>query len=519
MTCVVCGQPYKVRENTELSKPPRACSRECGAILRKLNNNGLSPGHTPRAIEKRIHSQKVEKTCELCGKTFQGTANSKYCSELHYKPCPVCGKDVRVERGHESEPPKCCSKDCSIALRKRTCQTRYGVSVSSQSDYVRDKLRNIANDPAVVSKRVSTNILNWGTDNPSKNPEVRNKISDSIRSEACRDRTRLTNESKYGVEFAMQSPEIAKKYSNTILSKYGVPYYCMTDDCKSAQGNIISSVNRYIGRKLSDLGLRYEFEYKIDAMSYDIHIVDTNILLEIDPTYTHNAIGNHWNSRGISSDYHLTKTQLAAENGYRCIHIFDWDNPDKVLSLLKSKQVVYGRHCEVVVLSQSDVAPFLTSYHLQGTCRGQEVCLGLLYDDMLVEVMTFGKPRYNKNYKWELLRLCTHTDFQIVGGANRLYRYFLRNYSPTSILSYCDKSKFVGKVYENLGFNYIRDTEPQKVWSKGSKKITDNLLRQRGYDQLFGTSYGKGASNNELMIQNGWLPVYDCGQATYAHDV
>ena len=45
--------------------------------------------------------------------------------------------------------------------------------------------------------------------------------------------------------------------------------------------------------------------------------------------------------------------------------------------------------------------------------------------------------------------------------------------------------------------------------------ITDNLLRQRGFDQLFHTSYGKGTSNEELMIARGYLPIYDCGQGVY----
>ena len=60
-------------------------------------------------------------------------------------------------------------------------------------------------------------------------------------------------------------------------------------------------------------------------------------------------------------------------------------------------------------------------------------------------------------------------------------------------------------------------TDPAKVWSRGAEKITDNLLRQRGYDQLFKTSYGKGSSNEELMIRSGWLPVYDCGQSVYSY--
>lgn len=37
------------------------------------------------------------------------------------------------------------------------------------------------------------------------------------------------------------------------------------------------------------------------------------------------------------------------------------------------------------------------------------------------------------------------------------------------------------------------------------------------YDQLFGTSFGKGTSNEELMLLDGWLPVYDCGQAVYTY--
>lgn len=53
---------------------------------------------------------------------------------------------------------------------------------------------------------------------------------------------------------------------------------------------------------------------------------------------------------------------------------------------------------------------------------------------------------------------------------------------------------------------------PSCNWSKGKEKITNNLLLQRGYDQLFNANYGKGTSNRSLMIQNGWVEVYDCGQ-------
>ena len=138
-------------------------------------------------------------------------------------------------------------------------------------------------------------------------------------------------------------------------------------------------------------------------------------------------------------------------------------------------------------------------------------------DNELIEIMTFGKPRYNKNYEWELLRLCSHKDYKIVGGAERLFNHFIKTYTPVNIISYCDYSKFSGDVYSRLDFVRIGKISPSKHWSKGKQHITDNLLRQRGYDQLFGTNYGKGTSNEELMLKNNWLPVYDCGQLTFIY--
>ena len=167
-------------------------------------------------------------------------------------------------------------------------------------------------------------------------------------------------------------------------------------------------------------------------------------------------------------------------------------------------------------VSKKDTDDFLNKYHLQNTCRGQEVRLGLYNDeDILLEVMTFGQPRYNKNYEWELLRLCTKAEYKVVGGAEKLFNAFKYSYEPKSIISYCDYSKFNGDVYTKLGFNIVRKPVPAKHWCKEDTQITDNLLRQRGYDQLFNTNYGKGTDNEELMILNGWLPIYDCGQISF----
>ena len=133
--------------------------------------------------------------------------------------------------------------------------------------------------------------------------------------------------------------------------------------------------------------------------------------------------------------------------------------------------------------------------------------------------MTFGKPRYNKNYEYELLRLCTKFGYYVIGGANKLFKYFIKNYSPTSIISYCDLSKFSGDVYSKLGMK-LKRVSPSLHWYNPRTKthILDSLLRAKGFDKLLGNVYGKfgkGTSNRELMIKNGFVEIYDAGQASY----
>ena len=195
--------------------------------------------------------------------------------------------------------------------------------------------------------------------------------------------------------------------------------------------------------------------------------------------------------------------------------IRDWDNIDKIIYMIQNKETLYARNLTIKEVSKDDCDLFLNEFHLQNTCKGQLIRLGLYRDSQLIQIMTFGNPRYNKNYEYELLRLCTHKDYKVVGGAERLFKHFLNTYNPNSIVSYCDLSKFTGKVYTDLGFKLNSKPRPSKHWSKDKMHITDNFLRQRGYDQIFNTNYGKGTDNELLMIQNGWLPVYDCGQATY----
>ena len=216
------------------------------------------------------------------------------------------------------------------------------------------------------------------------------------------------------------------------------------------------------------------------------------------------------------------KTILATNNGYRCIHVWDWDSIDKIVGLITCNRIIYARKCVLKNVSKSECDNFLSENHLQNTCNNQKYRLGLYYNDELVQIMTFGKPRYNHNAEYELLRLCSKIGTRIIGGAEKLFKYFINTFNPNSIVSYCDNSKFNGDVYLRLGFILNSSSKPACHWynAKYNIHITDNLLRANGFDRLLGSKfgyYGKGTSNKQLMIDHGFVSIYDCGQSTYIY--
>lgn len=460
-------------------------------------------------------------------------------------------KETFLKKYGVDNPAK--SKEVLAKIQKTNLE-RYGVEYSAQSDIVKGKVKTTnlkkygveysfqANE--VKDKIKATNLERYGVDNPSKSDIIKTRIVESNRknlgvdypmqSKEVMDKSRITSLEKYGTEYPNQSDIVKSKIDASTLEHYGVNRACKLDEFKQKvvdtnrerygvdytcliysgklKGND-SSYNRFFAELLDDNGIKYEREFLLQKYSYDFKVGET--LIEINPTATHNTHFNPYGKNRIDANYHRDKSKLAKDSGYSVIHVFDWDDVDKVVQLLKFRVTAYARKCDVKVVSEIDTNNYLDMYHLQGTCRGQKIRLGLYHDNQLVSLMTFGKSRFNKSCEYELLRYCSH--YNVVGGAEKLFKYFVDNYKPNSIVSYCDTSKFSGKVYDALGFKYIKTNSPRKHWYslKEKRHITDGLLLSQGYDRLFKENHGKGTSNEELILSRGYLPVYDCGQATY----
>ena len=539
--CPVCGKPVDIGKSPDKVV---CCSNECSKELRKrtsMEKYGTAVPSQSDIVRDKLRKVSTEqatapkiKMCIICGEPFVPKSNAqRICDRDHYKVCAYCGKPFLVPKTPNHQ--KCCSPECTQKLREQTMIQRYGVPYSMQNADILQKSKetmfkhygydSVLKSPEFQNRIRNTFIERYGVDHPSKLPDFIDKVNATClerygvafptqipgRTEAMQ----KTNMEKYGALSPSGNSDIADVTRQHNLEKYGVPYTCMRDECREQAGNVISKVNRNFAKKLSEYGLNCSFDtVKIDRYSYDLHIEGTNILIEINPTYTHNTVGNHWGD-SVATDYHKRKTMLAAEHGYHCVNVWDWDSYEKVMAMFQPKIPLYARKCELREVDSKLAGAFENTYHLQSSVRGQKVCLGLFYNEQLVQLMTFGTPRYNHNYQWELLRLCTDVKYAITGGAEKLWSYFLNKYTPDSVISYCDASKFTGAVYGRLGMTLDFTVAPNKIWSKGKEYITHNLLLQRGYDQMFNTDFGKGVSNDQLMLDNGWLPVYDCGQYRY----
>ena len=564
--CIVC--------NLEHNRTGVTCSKECQV---KLQNEKRKQSNLKKyGVENTFQSKELTTysfTCPDCGKIYTSNAYNKKCDCYFIKLCVICN-NKHTRRGvtcskecqgiyqsniWKNKPQE--EKQQSIEKQQETWKNKTQEEINKikekqkelwknkpqeEIDKMKEKLQKSWKNKTQkeIDKRTKkskqTKLKRYGNENfvnlekhaetwKNKPQEEIDKIYKRIKqtmlerygveyilqSQEIKDKVMQTNLKQYGVEYSSQSQEIKDKVMQTNLKKYGVPWYCMTKDCrkKSLQNN--SKINQHFAKKLKETNIEFEQEFNISHNSFDFKI--NNTMIEINPSYTHNSTkGTHFpRSKPLDKNYHLNKSQLAVDNGFHCIHVFNWDNKEKIIQMFTPKQKLYARNCLLKEVNKNDTDYFLNQFHLQNTCKGQKYSYGLYFQDELIQIMTFGKPRYNKNYEFELLRLCTNSNYQIIGGSQKLFKHFLRELNPKSIVSYCDYSKFSGDVYKRLGMTLKNYGKPSCNWSKGIEKITNNLLNQRGFDQLFGTSFGKGTSNRDLMIEHGWVEVYDCGQSTY----
>jgi hypothetical protein len=253
----------------------------------------------------------------------------------------------------------------------------------------------------------------------------------------------------------------------------------------------------------------------------DIYIPDRKLAIEVNGVYWHSTI---FKNKG----YHQEKSIQCGKKGIQLIQIFEheWVNPDmqkKIKQLLKNKltqpeRVLYARKCNIREIDNTVYTEFLNKYHLQNSANAS-IKIGCYSKDELVGVLGIGTPRFNDKYEYEVIRLSWKDDVAVVGGLQRLFKYFIRRYRPTSVITYSDLSKFVGTSYLKLGFKTITDkifSEPNYIWVKASRENNANYETLSRYQtqkhKLIALGLGsEDETEDEIMERLGYLKIYDSG--------
>lgn len=431
----------------------------------------------------------------------------------------------------------------SIAEKQhQTNLSRYGVINVGQSKEIQDRMK-------------STSLKRYGVEYPMQCKEVH-------------DRCVQTNLAKYGAKMypiskeamldVISDPSKIDRYMefrsdpksyilqnfdhrptlHEIASDVGITETSVSDTIIRTQNKdlihyYISSMEQDIVNyiKMLDSNIVVEMHNRklISPLEIDIYLPDFKIGIECNPTYTHNSsFSTIWDSIILQPCYHKQKSEMCEKAGIRLIHIFgyQWNNhPDIIKSMLRNilklnENRMYARNLNIKEVDFNQATSFLNQNHIQGY-TSSKVRIGLYDGDELISIMTFSHPRYtlgfHKEYDadtWELTRFCTKLNTTCVGGASKLFKYFLKNYHPSKVISFSDRSNTSGNVYSILGFEFDSYVDPGYVWVNLRTDVAYNrvMCQKRNLPKLFNEDIDiENKTESQIMEDHGFAKVYNSG--------
>jgi predicted nucleic acid-binding Zn-ribbon protein len=286
---------------------------------------------------------------------------------------------------------------------------------------------------------------------------------------------------------------VNKSYVETELIKFIQDKY---------DGQVISGFREFDGQK-----------------EIDIYLPDRKIGFEYN--------GLLWHSTKYKRNHSmLDKLQIAENCGIKLINIFEdewlWKREiceSRILNIIGLSEKIYARMCNIQEVGYKDAKAFLEKNHIQGAVSSK-YNIALFYQDEMVALMTFGALRknlgqVNKPGYFELLRFCCKLNTSIIGGASRLFKYFIKKYSPIEIISYADRRWSQGDLYEKLGFQFVSNTKPNYSYIDGKQQMRINRYTLRKNVLVEKYNCPHDVSETKFCHSIGLYQVFDCGNKKY----
>lgn len=405
-------------------------------------------------------------------------------------------------------------------------------------------------EKAIVERRNKTMLEKYGVENVSLIPEKRRKaeqtmkerygVEHALKSEVFLEKSRQTSLEHYGTEYPMQSLVVREHLKDSMMEKYGVENSIFIEgvhdkmkqtnlerygfeNASKSQGvieKILESQNNNLTNKTSkpeeemrsfcnSLGFEALSGYigGAEPKQIDIKIPEAKVMIEHNGLLWH-SIG----SKGITPKYHLRKTELAMESGYKLIHIFEheWKNKkDQVKSFLRStlgknEIKINARDTEFVELTKEETNKFLERYHILGKCP-HTVSYGLKKDNELLCLITLGQHHRGKK-ELILSRYVGKENVTVRGGLSKLCKNAFRIHGEFS--TWIDRRFSNGESWINSGWNKLSVLRPDYFYYDPKKhKVLSKQSRRKNV-----VNTPKHMTESEHAKVDGLKRVYDSGK-------
>ena len=270
---------------------------------------------------------------------------------------------------------------------------------------------------------------------------------------------------------------------------------------------------------LTENKIEFESNVKNIIQPYELDIlIDNKLAIEINGNYWHSEI-----SGGKDKKYHLNKTIACEEKGIQLLHFFEDELVFKfeivksiILSKLGKNSKIYGRKCLIKEIEPSEEKNFLINNHIAGfTVSSKRI--GLIYNNELVAVMSFGYRKITGDYSYELLRFASLRGYNVIGGFSKLLNFALKQYEIKNLKTYADRrfSSPDNVIYSKM-FKLNNISEPNYFYVHKS----DYLTRKHRFNftkakvvKMFNADPIK--TEIQIMRENGYDRIFDCGNIVF----
>ena len=445
------------------------------------------------------------------------------------------------------------SEELHSIIMKRTEFLDEDANLQKRLTFIKNNLFNLPNCKICENQHSRADSNYCSRECYYKDSEVlKNKLK-NVDQQAKTNKQKKTLKEKYGYEFNSQRPEVKEKLSKSKLIKDNPDALALLQNyewlnhnykiLKRSPQEIAKELNVYYGTVLDYIdnhhkinreiftnqsGIENEISFLIQKENIkveqgnqsilsgrkelDLYMCDYNIAIEVNGLYWHSFT----NQSKANMLKHLNKTTECLEKNIQLIQITNekWnEKQDIVMSMIFNKlglsKKIYARETSVEEIGFKEYQDFCVSNHINGYSNAK-IRIALKKDNEIFSVMSFSKPRYNKTYEYELIRLATKKGYCVVGGASKLFQFFIKKYNPSSIISYADRQYGEGNVYHYLSFIKERSTLPGYHWTDGNNTFNRvNFQKHKLKNKL--EIYDPNISEFKNMVNNGYKAYYDCG--------